>query len=380
MSRKLNIAFFVHAMRSDWNNGNAHFLRGLVRALGSGAPGDAHPGGTVPPQGHQVTVFEPAHNWSTENLLSEPRGAASLAQFARVYPDISVMTYELDRQALRAHLAGQDIVIVHEWNPPELIECILALREELGFRALFHDTHHRASSTPEQMHLLQVSRFDGVLVFGEALRAIYRAHFAIERVWTLHEAADATVFYPRDAAKENDVVWVGNWGDDERSREIRTYLVEPAARLPQRRFCVHGVRYPEDGLRSLAAAGIGFGGYLPNLEAPTAYAAARVTLHIPRQQYTGAMAGIPTIRVFEALASGIPLISAPWDDVEDLFDPGGFLYVHSAGEMIDAIEYLLNNPAAAHEQSAAGLATVLTRHTCAHRARELSHICQEVLA
>ncbi len=44
-------------------------------------------------------------------------------------------------------------------------------------------------------------------------------------------------------------------------------------------------------------------------------------MHIPRRPYVESLPGIPTIRVFEALACGIPLISAPWSDSEALFRP-----------------------------------------------------------
>src|SRR5581483_9097884 len=212
------------------------------------------------------------------------------------------------------HLASADVVIVHEWNPPELVHAVLTLRDQLGFRALFHDTHHRASSSPEQIARLQVRRFDGVLAFGETLRSIYRQQFGLERVWTLHEAADTTVFAPRPAELTDHVVWIGNWGDNERSEEIREFLVHPAACLSDYAFRIYGVRYPAEGLDALRDAGIGYGGYLPNLSAPAVYNSARLTVHIPRQQYREAMTGIPTIRVFEALAAGIPLISAPWQD------------------------------------------------------------------
>lgn len=52
------------------------------------------------------------------------------------------------------------------------------------------------------------------------------------------------------------------------------------------------------------------------------FAQFKVTIHVPRRPYTQALPGIPTIRLFEALACGIPLIGAPWDDVEGLFTPG----------------------------------------------------------
>ena len=370
-STGLHIAYCAHSLRSDWNNGNAHFLRGLLRALAM--------------QGHSVTVFEPAEEWSIRNLQTEPKGAASLEQFAQTYAELNIETYapgESEDEAWRKRLAPMQIVIVHEWNPPSLAQQLLALRAELGFRLLFHDTHHRASSSPEQMRAFGLQQFDGVVAFGESLRSIYRERLGIDRVWTLHEAADTSVFHPQPALeKETDVVWIGNWGEDERAAEIRAFYLQPAEQLTgQARFTLYGVRYPADALAALERARVAYKGYLPNLDAPAVYAAAGLTVHLPRQQYSTAMRGIPTIRVFEALACGIPLVSAPWDDCEKLFRAGDLCFVQDTREMTTALERLLRDPSAAKAQAARGLETVLARHTCAHRARELAAICEEVLA
>ena len=274
---------------------------------------------------------------------------------------------------------GVEIVIVHEWNPPELVHQLLAFREAMPFHLLFHDTHHRASSSPEQISLFGIDRFDGVVAFGDALSRIYRERFGIARVWTLHEAADTDVFYPRAlGAKSDDVVWIGNWGDGERSSEIREFLLRPASHLAAARVSIYGVRYPKDGLQALCDAQVRYCGYLPNLDAPQVYSTARLTVHIPRQQYTGAMAGIPTIRVFEALACGIPLISAPWLDHEHLFRKGDFCMVHSGAQMEAAISALLADPDAAAAQAERGLETILARHTCRHRAQELTSYFEEL--
>jgi spore maturation protein CgeB len=317
------------------------------------------------------------------NLRSEAAGQHALLRFAKTYPSLRIQTYDLastnGRGLRQESFRGFDVVIVHEWNPPELVHRLFALREVLGFRLLFHDTHHRASSSPEQIRLFGIDRFDGVVAFGEALRRIYRERFGIRRVWTLHEAADTAVFYPRPAtAKNDDVVWIGNWGDGERSGEISEFLLQPAAQLPCARFSIYGVRYPEDGLRALREARVRYHGYLPNLDAPEVYATSRLTVHIPRQQYTGAMAGIPTIRVFEALACGIPLLSAPWSDCEYLFRPGDLRKVDDGAGMKAAIVSLLADPKAAEEQAQCGLETVRARHTCRHRAQELTAICEEL--
>jgi spore maturation protein CgeB len=368
MPARLRFAYIAHTVRSDWNNGNAHFLRGLMRAL-------------IAMQ-HDVAIFEPETDWSIANLRTESQGERSLRDFTRKYPDLDISTYAQadDEDWWASALAGRDVVILHEWNPPELAQLLLRLREKLGFILLFHDTHHRASSTPEQMKRFGLAQFDGVLAFGEALRTIYRERFGLTRVWTLHEAADTSVFHPLPGTcKTADAVWIGNWGEGERSEEIRDYYLHPAAALRARaHFKIYGVRYPDDGLQACAESGVQYGGYLSNLDAPSSYAAARLTVHIPRQQYSSAMAGIPTIRVFEALACGIPLISAPWRDCEGLFRPGDFRMVHTSAEMVDAMRLLLSDSVAAEEQAARGLETVLARHTCAHRAQELTSICKEL--
>ncbi len=369
MSRKLRIAYLTHSLRSDWNNGNAHFLRGLLRALSS--------------MGHDVSVLEPETDWSIENLRTEPLGIQSLSGFSSTYPGLDVQTYSpADSPELwLQHLRDAEIVILHEWNPPELARQLLDLRDKLGFRLVFHDTHHRASSSPEQIRLFQLDRFDGILAFGQALESIYRERFGLHRIWTLHEAADVTVFRPLPASeKQDDIVWIGNWGDGERSAEIREFLIDPIAELAPMRSTIYGVRYPEDGLQALDRAHIRYGGYLPNLQAPGVYAAASLTVHIPRQQYASAMLGIPTIRVFEALACGIPLISAPWKDTEQLFRPGDLRFVTSGAEMKAAILDLLHDPAAAQAQARRGLETVLSHHTCDHRARQLTSICEDLLS
>ncbi len=367
MTRR-RIVYFAHSIRSDWNNGNAHFLRGLLRGLGI--------------LGHAVTALEPADGWSYTHLLGEgERGRHSLAQFAATYPELDVRTYAGAGDPVIPELLGEaEIVLVHEWNDPALIERVLALRAQGGFRALFHDTHHRASSSPQQLRRLHVPAFDGVLAFGEVLRRVYRERWGAGRVWTLHEGADLSVFRPRPGrTPERDLVWIGNWGDGERTEELQQFLLAPACDAPAREALIYGVRYPEEGLHALARAGVAYGGYLPNLEAPEAFAAARCTVHVPRRQYAAELPGIPTIRVFEALACGIPLLSAPWRDAESLFGPHDLLWAHPSAEMTCRLRELLTDTAARAQRAAEGLATVRARHTTLHRAEQLTAICEEVL-
>jgi len=355
---------FYHSLVSDWNHGNAHFLRGIVRELMG--------------RGHEVTVWEPASSWSREHLLRE-HGPLAVRGFHQAYPELSSRRYEPDTLNLERELEDADLVLVHEWNEHPLVEAIgLHRATHGGYRLLFHDTHHRSVTDHASMGQYRLENYDGVLAFGEVIRRRYLDQDWSARVWTWHEAADTSVFFPRQAPTEGDVIWVGNWGDEERTAELEEFLVRPIEAL-QLRARIHGVRYPAAGLRRLAQAGIEYAGWLPNYEVPDAFARFRLTLHIPRRPYVEALPGIPTIRVFEALACGIPLVSAPWEDAEHLFSPGeDFLVARNGAEMLSLIAGLLADIEAAKALAQRGLKTVLARHTCAHRVDELLGIVAEL--
>jgi spore maturation protein CgeB len=120
--------------------------------------------------------------------------------------------------------------------------------------------------------------------------------------------------------------------------------------------------------RRLEAAGFEVGGWLPNAEVPEVFARHGCTVHVPRRPYVAALPGIPTIRVFEALACGVPLVCAPWDDAERLFTPGrDYLVARTGAEMREHLATLRREPATAAALAAHGLATIRARHTCAHR-------------
>lgn len=370
MTGRLRFRIFAHSWISDWNHGNAHFLRGLAQELVN--------------SGHEVRCYEESGGWSIANLAQEGDDAVARAraEFEREFPDLNVRTYDSHSdltEFLSRELAGADVVIIHEWNPLQLVRAVLDLKHSRGFRVLFHDTHHRAYTSPREILRLPLDQFDGVLAFGEAIRRIYLDAFRVKRVWTFHEAADTAHFYPMEARKDTDVVWIGNWGDEERTRELQEFLMTPAAALKEADFAVYGVRYPASAVEQLASAGINFRGYLPNLQAPRMYSANKISLHVPRRFYTNGLSGVPTIRVFEALAAGSPLVCAPWNDAEGLFRPGqDYVCAPDSRAMTAELKYLLQDDVARQQLASNGLETIRARHTCAHRAAQLVEICNEL--
>ena len=91
------------------------------------------------------------------------------------------------------------------------------------------------------------------------------------------------------------------------------------------------------------------------------------------QLHACAMAAVgfsPSVRLFEAGACGIPVISDAWEGLDTFFAPGDEILV--AASAAEVTEILLDMPET--ERAAIGArarAAVLARHTAAHRALEL---------
>ncbi|HEV7416935.1 MAG TPA: glycosyltransferase [Tianweitania sediminis] len=353
----MRVLLYTHSLVSDWNHGNAHFLRGVMRDLVA--------------RGFEAHALEPIESWSRQNLRQD-QGQAAVDRFSDDFPTLRSEQYD-DGFDHEAALAAADVVLVHEWTDPALVARIGKIRREGGrFSLLFHDTHHRAVSAEQDIGGLDLSGYDAVLAFGETLRERYLKAGWGRRVFTWHEAADDRLFKPHpEIEKTGDLIWIGNWGDDERTVEIASFLTEPSSTLDLS-GTVRGVRYPARALDALKQAGLGYGGWIANADVPAAFAQHKLTMHIPRRPYVESLPGIPTIRMFEALACGIPLISAPWNDAEGLFRAGqDFLFAKDGDEMTALIRTLLHDEAQRAEIAASGLETIRTRHTCRHRVDEL---------
>jgi spore maturation protein CgeB len=364
----LKIVYFTHSLVSCWNHGNAHFLRGLLRELVA--------------RGHDVRALEPDDSWSRKNLEAV-RGQHTFARFGARFPDLANVVAAYDSPSdLAPALDDADLVIVHEWTAPEIVTAVGEMRRRgAAFTLLFHDTHHRSVSDPQAIRRLDLTGYDGVLAFGQSLADVYKRAGWGNRVFVFHEAADVRLFMPPDGAcdaSRSGAVWIGNWGDGERTEELGAFLLRPA-RDAHIALDVHGVRYPADAIEALHGHGARYRGWIANDSVPKAFARHLFTVHVPRRYYAQMLPGIPTIRVFEALACGLPLVSAPWDDAENLFRPGrDFLVTPTEEAMAAAMRAVANDEDMRRELAASGLETIRNRHTCAHRADALLAIAAQL--
>ncbi|HEX2920135.1 MAG TPA: glycosyltransferase [Bacteroidales bacterium] len=361
----MRICLFYHSVVSDWNHGNAHFLRGIISSLAV--------------RGHEVLIFEPRGGWSLKNLISE-KGRTVFDDFRNFFPFHNPVMYDESNFNPGNYLDNTDLVIVHEWNNPEIVRRIGEFRSfNRNMTLLFHDTHHRSVTAPQEMEKYDLKNYDGVLAFGEVIKNIYLNKGWSKRVWTWHEAADDRIFHPViSEEKEGDLVWIGNWGDDERTDELQEFIIEPVMELGlQASF--YGVRYPSKAIRMLKKAKIKYKGWLPNYKVPEVFGKHKVTVHVPRRPYVEKLPGIPTIRPFEALACGIPLVCSPWNDSEKLFTPAkDYLIAHNGDEMKICLNLVLSDDALALKLASNGLSTIRNKHTCDHRVDQLLGIVNEI--
>lgn len=360
----MRFLFYTHSLASDWNHGNAHFLRGVMRELLK--------------REHEAFALEPGDGWSRKNLIAH-EGLPALKRFEQDFPMLESGIYD-SRFDHESALAQADVVIVHEWTDPDLVRRIGRAKRAGGkFTLLFHDTHHRAVTSRSQIAAMALEDYDGVLAFGESLRETYVKSGWGRRAYVWHEAADVALFKPHtDIDQLDDLAWIGNWGDGERAAELQEYLVQPVKSL-KLRANAYGVRYPREALNSLREAGIQYRGWAPNADAPRCYARHRVTIHVPRKPYVTALPGIPTIRMFEAMACGIPLVCAPWSDSEKLFTAGVDYLTASNGDQMKKLLFdILWDKDLAQELGRSGLRTIAAAHTCAHRVLELESIVADI--
>lgn len=360
----MKIVLFYHSLLSDWNHGNAHFLRGIATELIE--------------RGNDVFIYEPENGWSLSNLIKEP-GKKAVEEFYSYYPLLKSIQYNFSTINLDNVLQDADLVIVHEWNEHALVKKIGEKRKQYSFKLLFHDTHHRAATERKSMKAYDLSNYDGVLAYGAVISNIYIKEKWAKRAFTWHEAADTRIFKPIPNQNfEGDFVWIGNWGDEERTKELFEFIINPVKEL-KLKAKIYGVRYPVHAKKALKDAGIEYAGWLPNFKAPEVFSKYLFTAHVPRGPYVKSLPGIPTIRPFEALACGIPLLSSPWNDAENLFTPGkDFKFVQNGKEMKNIMQKIMNDESCIKEMTAHGLQTIQQKHTCAHRVNELYNICEEL--
>jgi spore maturation protein CgeB len=348
MSKPLDIVFIGLSLTSSWGNGHATTYRALLRGLAR--------------LGHRALFLERDVPWYAENR-DLPR------------PDFCDLALYSDRAALLRdygkRIAGADAVIVGSFVPEGIAVIDEVLARAQGVRA-FYDI-----DTPVTLARLergecdylarhQIPSFDAYLSFsGGDVLDLLSDRFGAAAPHALYCAVDEERYRPLERTRRWDLGYLGTYSDD-RQPALERLLLEPARRLPHLRFVVAGPQYPSDiawpdNVERIEHVG-------PDDHAAF-YAAQRHTLNVTRQDMIAA-GWSPSVRLFEAAACGVPIISDRWRGLDALLPDGEAIVIADNAETVMAV-LAEDPPGPAERRAARAREIILAGHTGAQRAAQL---------
>ncbi|MCW2679152.1 MAG: hypothetical protein JWM62_553, partial [Frankiales bacterium] len=182
---------------------------------------------------------------------------------------------------------------------------------------------------------------------------------------------DESAYAPAEVERTWTLGYLGTWSAD-RQPVLDELLVVPARELPEKSFVVAGPQYPADIAWPDNVARIE---HLPPAEHAGFYNAQLLTLNVTRADMVRA-GWSPSVRLFEAAACGVPVVSDWWEGLDHFFAPGTeILVARTAAEVVQHLGSVDEERRA--QIGAAARARVLAEHTAEHRVDELEqHVAQ----
>lgn len=354
---KLDIVIFGLSITSSWGNGHATTWRALVRALAA--------------RGHRVTFLERETSWYRDHrdMPQAPYCRIEIYEKLRDVP-----------QRYATLVQGADVVVLGSFVPDGAVLGDWISRTARGVTAFYDiDTpvtlKRLRSDNPGYVSAALIPRFDLYLSFtgGPTLRLVEEM-YGHPRVRALYCAVDLDRHRPVEALHKWELGYLGTYSED-RQPLLDRLLFEPARRLPDRNFVVAGARYPE-GVRW--PANVEHVMHLPPDAHPEFYCGQRYTLNLTRSDMANAGFS-PSVRLFEAAACGVPVVSDVWPGIETFFVPEREILLAESAEAV--LRILREMPESQRRQIAsAARKRVLQEHTAEERARQFEQYIDEVRA
>ena len=220
----------------------------------------------------------------------------------------------------------------------------------------------------------QIRSYDLYLSFtgGPTLQHVER-QYGSPMARVMYCSVDQDQYCPARAKTRWDLGYLGTYSAD-RQRPLEQLLIETARRWKAGRFAVVGALYPES-LRW--PKNVERKEHLPPSKHRDFYNRQRFTLNVTRAEMIRAGYS-PSVRLFEAAACGVPIISDYWTGLEELFRIGSeILIARSSSETLEYLTSMSEERREAIGQNAR--AAVLRHHTYRHRAQELASLAWQTL-
>jgi spore maturation protein CgeB len=352
----LDLVFLGLTLSSSWGNGHATTYRALLQGLAE--------------RGHRLLFLERDVPWyASARDLSQPEFCE--LEFYSTVEDLA------DRFGER--IAAADAVVVGSYVPDGIAAVDLVSDIADGVRAFYDiDTPITVaaleSNRCEYLAARQIPQLDLYLSFtgGPLLRHLSQ-RFGARRACPLYCSVDASLYRPEPQPATWDMGYLGTYAED-RQPALQRLLIEPALRLPDRRFVVAGPQYPA----AIAwPANVERIEHLPPSEHVAFYCRQRFTVNLTRAEMIRS-GWSPSVRLFEAAACGTPIISDRWDGLSELLPNGdAILIADHADDVVAALSRIDDTASRQIGESARGI--VLANHTGVARARELERTIEGIL-
>ncbi|MBV9829263.1 MAG: glycosyltransferase [Alphaproteobacteria bacterium] len=354
-ARRLRIVILGLSITSSWGNGHATTYRGLVNALAR--------------RGHDVVFLERDQSWYRDNrdLPHPPYGETVL------YGSVDEL-----QQRWREQVYAADLVIVGSYVPDGIAVCAWVQQTAGGITAFYDiDTPVTLSAlqtgTCQYLAAEQIAGFDLYLSFtgGPLLRDI-EDNLGSPAARPLYCAVDPQIHMPQTLSHEWDLGYLGTYSTD-RQPTLDRLLCEPARAWSGGKFVVAGPLYPADLIWPENVRRVE---HLEPAQHSRFFAQQRFTLNVTRADMIRCGYS-PSVRLFEAAASGVPIISDWWDGLDTFFEPDREILI--ARDTDEALRYLRDIGEAARQDIAqTARVRVLAHHTATHRAVALESYVEEV--
>ncbi|HZQ69613.1 MAG TPA: glycosyltransferase [Terriglobales bacterium] len=351
----MRLAIFGLTISSSWGNGHATIWRGLCAALAR--------------RGHEVTFFErDVSYYANHRDLADPPG----------YRIVFYSDWDQVEPQARAVLNRVDAAMITSYCPDAVAAAELILASKVPVRVYYDlDTpvtleRLREQGTVEYVPSYGLEPFDLVLSYtgGRALRELQQ-RLGARKVAPLYGSVDPDTHRPvqPNARYGSDLSYLGTYAAD-RQPTLNRLFIEPARRLPEKRFLIGGAQYPDDFPWT---ENIWFVSHVPPAQHPAFYCSSKLTLSVTRAAMAE-MGYCPSGRLFEAAACETPLVSDWWDGLDEFFEPGREILVAStASEVLSA---LTQEPEQLRRVGTAARQRVMAEHTADHRCQELIRLLE----
>lgn len=354
----MHIVIFGLSISSSWGNGHATLWRSLVKSMLG--------------RGHTVTFYERdvPYYANTRDLWELPTGGK-----LRLYEELDEI-----RAEVRAELGHADLALCTSYCADGPAACDLILESRAEVKAFYDlDTPVTLDGLSSGKAIDYIPRrglgdFDLVLSFtgGRALEEL-RSRLGAKFVAPLYGSVDPETHARVPGMEEFRAAlsYLGTYATD-RQDGVNELLLEPARRMPEKRFLIGGAQYPEG---FPWAKNISFVRHLPPSLHAAFFCSGRATLNVTRRAMA-AYGYCPSGRLFEAAACGVPILTDCWAGLGEFFALGSeVLPVRNAGDVMAALALSDDELRAIGD---AGRERTLTEHTGEHRVRQLEGLCESV--